>query len=274
MVQRGKDRQAGEGPAGASCCICFFSVIVVALLIDLVTGLARPLWPNSALHDILKLTIDQGVPNIWGYLPLPDCLKENAFQVILTDSSHQGIVQKTCYQDVLTQSSIRERLRRHDRQTMFQTSEEGLRATTRHSAAESFPRWHLTFFLPRPPGTLAISRQSSIKRSVRKIEALLTQSSNYQQRKVEALLTQSSIRDMLKSHDRKTMFRASEERLLGNTRHSEAERFPRWPHTVFLPRPPGTLAILRQSSVKSSVHKLQTSEVRLRGLAEHLRPGG
>ena len=78
LVQRGKDRQAGEGPAGASCCICFFSVIVVALLIDLVTGLARPLWPNSALHDILKLTIDQGVPNIWGYFAVQDSLEETS----------------------------------------------------------------------------------------------------------------------------------------------------------------------------------------------------
>ena len=72
--------------------------------------------------------------------------------------------------------------------TMFQTSEARQRGNTRHSAKQCFSRWPFTFFLPRPPGTLAISRQSPIKRSVRK---------------VPALLTQSSIRGMLTSQDQK-----------------------------------------------------------------------
>ena len=107
---------------------------------------------------------------------------------------------------LLAQSSIREMLKCHDRQTMLQTSAERLRENTPNSATECFPRWPHTFFLPRPPEDLV-----PIKRSVRK---------------VEALLTQSSITEMLKCHDRKPMIQTSQERLQGNTRHSATECFP------------------------------------------------
>ena len=47
----------------------------------------------------------------------------------------------------------------------------------------------------------------------------------------------------------KEMFETSEERLRGNTSHSATECFPRWPHTFYLPTPPGTLAIYCTSTL-------------------------
>ena len=120
-------------------------------------------------------------------------LQQSAFHHSLTHSGFQDLVpikrRARQVEALLTQSSISEMLKCHTRKkTMFQTSAERLGGNTRHSATECFPRWPRTFFLPRLPGTLAMSRQSSMKRSVRQ---------------VEALLTQSSIREMLTSQDRK-----------------------------------------------------------------------
>ena len=59
---------------------------------------------------------------------------------------------------------------------------------------------------------------------------------------------------MLKCHDRKPMIQTSQERLRGNTRHSATECFPKWPHTFFLLRPPGTLNVnLQQSAFHDSL---------------------